>query len=149
MTRARSQTGRGQQLLPGEERRRSQRVMIRVPVTLHLTIAGQAVTIHAHTVAVNDHGAMLLCSRTVDADVRLELQHDRTRQGLACRVSRTPRDTPEGFLIPVEFAAPAPGFWQISFFGYEFPVDSYVLAVQFPRSEGGGLPEIRQLKTDH
>jgi len=115
MTRAKSQTVRGQQLLPGEERRRSQRVMIRVPVTLHLTIAGQAVTIHAHTVAVNDHGAMLLCSRTVDADVRLELQHDRTRQGLACRVSRTPRDTPEGFLIPVEFAAPAPGFWQISF----------------------------------
>ena len=115
MTRAKSQSGRGQQLLPGEERRRSQRVMIRVPVTLHLTIARQPVTIHAHTVAVNDNGAMLLCSRTLDADVRLELQHDRTQQRMGCRVTRTPRDTAEGFLIPVEFPAPVPGFWQISF----------------------------------
>ncbi len=89
--------------------------MIRVPVTLHLTIAGQVETIRAHTVAVNDHGAMLLCSRTLEADVILELQHDRTRERVACRVTRTPPDTSEGFLIPVEFAAPAPGFWQISF----------------------------------
>lgn len=114
MTRPKSHS-RGGQVLPGEERRRSQRVVIRVPVTLHLEIAGQAVTIRSETVAVNDHGTMLLCSRSLDAETRLDLENDRTRKRVQCRVTRTPRDTPEGFLVPVEFAAPAPGFWQISF----------------------------------
>jgi len=114
VTRPKGESGRGQ-LLPSEERRRSQRVMIRVPVTLHVNIANQVVTIHAETMAVNDHGAMLRCTRSFAADTKLELQNDRTRQRLPGRVTRTPRETPEGFLVPVEFAAPAPGFWQIAF----------------------------------
>lgn len=89
--------------------------MIRVPVTLEVPIASQAVTIHAVTVAVNDHGAMLLCSRTLAVDTKLELQHDGTRQRLPCRVTRPPRESSEGFLIPVEFQTPTPGFWHISF----------------------------------
>lgn len=89
--------------------------MIRVPVTLHVTPVGQEVAIHAVTVAVNDHGAMLLCSRTLAAETKLELQNDRTRQRLSCRVMRPPRESPEGFLIPVEFEAPSAGFWHISF----------------------------------
>lgn len=105
----------GPQVLPGEERRRSQRVMIRVPVILTLEVAGQTVTIRAETAAVNDHGAMLLCSRTLTANTKFELQNDHTRQRLACRVTRAPQESPEGFLIPVEFEAPVPGFWQISF----------------------------------
>ncbi len=48
--------------MPGEERRRSQRVIIRIPVTLELTKSGQVIKIPAHTVAVNVHGAMVLCS---------------------------------------------------------------------------------------
>ncbi len=104
-----------QQVLPGDERRRSQRVMIRVPVTLTLQVAGQTVTIRAETVAVNDHGAMVLCSRTLTADTRFELENDHTRRRLACRVTRAPQESPEGFLVPVEFGAPDPGFWQISF----------------------------------
>jgi len=115
VTWAKTQPGKGQPVLPGEERRRSQRVIIRVPVTLEVTLAGQAVTIHAVTVAVNDHGAMLLCSQTLAEDTKLELQHDGTRQRLSCRVTRAPRESPEGFLIPVEFQTPTPGFWHISF----------------------------------
>lgn len=115
MTQPKGQSGRGQQVLPGEERRRSQRVMVRTPVTLYVRIANQELTIRADTVAVNDHGAMLLCSRTLPADTKLEIQNDRTRQRLPCRVTRTPRDTPEGCLIPIEFDTPSPGFWHISF----------------------------------
>lgn len=89
--------------------------MIRVPVSLHVTIANQPVTLRGVTVAVNDHGAMLLCSRSLAADTKLELQHDLTRQRLPCRVTRPPRESPEGFLIPVEFQTPTPGFWHISF----------------------------------
>lgn len=114
-TKAQSKQHQQRTAPPGEERRRSQRVMIRVPVTLQVTIANQVVTIRAVTVGVNDHGAMLLCTRTLAADTKLELQQDRTSQRLRCRVTRTPRDSPEGYLIPVEFEATTPGFWHISF----------------------------------
>jgi hypothetical protein len=102
-------------LLPGEERRRSQRVIIRVPVTLHVTEKGQPVKVSAHTVAVNIHGAMLVCARALDAETILELMNGRTDEKIGSRVTRAPRESAEGFLIPVEFTSPSPNFWQISF----------------------------------
>ena len=105
----------GASLLPGEERRRSQRVMVRVPVTLQFMVAGKPVTLQATTVSVNDHGAMLLCARTLSTETKLELQNDRTREKMPCRVTRTPIENSDGYLLPVGFSAPAPGFWRISF----------------------------------
>jgi hypothetical protein len=110
-----SQETRAPQLLPGEERRRSQRVMLRVPVTVRLEVAGQKVTVQANTVSINDHGAMLLCVRSFSLDSKLEIENDRTHEKQPCRVTRTAVESPEGYLIPVEFAKPAPGFWRISF----------------------------------
>jgi hypothetical protein len=115
VTRSEREAEQGQQIVPSEERRRSQRVMIRVPVTLHVTLANQALAIRADTVAVNDYGAMLLCSRTLPAETKLEIQNQHTNQRLACRVTRTPQKDPNGFLIPVAFEARSPGFWHITF----------------------------------
>ncbi len=109
------QADRSLTVLPGEERRRSQRVMVRAPVTLFVSMANQELTLRAHTVAVNDHGATVVCSRSLAADTKLQIQNDRTRQRVPCRVTRNPRETPEGYVIPVEFETPAPGFWHISF----------------------------------
>jgi len=103
------------QTLPGEERRRSQRVVIRVPVTLQITIGGKEVTIQAATASVNDHGAMLLSPRTIPAETTLKLVNDLTREEQTCRVTRAPIENTQGYLVPVEFAALAPGFWRISF----------------------------------
>jgi hypothetical protein len=100
---------------PVEDRRRSQRVVIRVPVTVSVVLAGKPVTFAAHTVAVNDQGAMLAAPQTMPVDTQLEITNERTRQSSACRVTRTPPESSEGFLIPVEFTTPAVGFWQISF----------------------------------
>jgi hypothetical protein len=101
--------------MPGEERRRSQRVIIRVPVTLTFLQQDQKVTLAAHTVAVNIHGAMVLCPRAIDADTKVEIYNDRTRERAGARVTRAPRESTEGFLIPLEFSAPNPSFWQITF----------------------------------
>jgi len=109
------QIDRGASLMPGEERRRSQRVIIRVPVTLEIMMSGEKITVQAHTVAVNIHGAMVLCPRPIDAEVELEIMNDRTSEKTAGRVTRTPRESAEGYLIPLEFTAPSPSFWQISF----------------------------------
>lgn len=115
MTITKEQPIRGSGLMPGEERRRSQRVIIRVPVTLVFQENGQAVKLAAHTVAVNIHGAMVLCKRSLEAETQLEVVNGRTDEKIGSRVTRAPRDSAEGFLIPLEFTAPAPNFWQISF----------------------------------
>ncbi len=101
--------------MPGEERRRSQRVMIRVPVTLVVTENGQPVRISARTAEVNIHGAMVVCPRSLDADTNLEMVNGRTNEKVGCRVTRAPRESSEGFLIPVEFITPSANFWQITF----------------------------------
>jgi len=115
VTKAVSRGSLGGQLLAGEERRRSQRVMVRIPVTLQFIVAGKPVTVKATTASVNDHGAMLSCTRPLSTDTKLELQNDRTGDKLPCRVTRTPIENTDGYLIPVEFSVPAPGFWRISF----------------------------------
>jgi len=115
VTLPKDQSNRGTALMPGEERRRSQRVIIRVPITLVATENGQTVRISAHTVAVNIHGAMVLCPRSLDADARLEVVNGRTDERIPSRVTRASRESAEGFLIPVEFTSPSPNFWQITF----------------------------------
>ncbi len=115
MTINKGQLDRGASLMPGEERRRSQRVIIRVPLTLEIMMSGQKITVQAHTVAVNIHGAMVLCPRPIDADVEVSIINERTREQAAGRVTRTPRESAEGYLIPLEFTTPSPSFWQISF----------------------------------
>ncbi len=115
MSQPRSQGGDAPRLLTGEERRRSQRVIIRVPVTLHWSVAGKPAKAAATTVSVNDHGAMLLCPQTFAAGGTFELQNDRTQEKQMCRVTRTPVDTAEGYMIPVEFTGAAPDFWRITF----------------------------------
>jgi hypothetical protein len=115
MTPIKEQLNRGAGLLSGEERRRSQRVIIRVPITLAMTEKGQPVQIAAHTVAVNIHGAMVVCPRSLGAETKMELVNGRTQEKIISRVTRAPRESAEGFLIPVEFTTPSPNFWHISF----------------------------------
>jgi hypothetical protein len=109
------QLDRGASLLPGEERRRSQRVIIMVPITLEVAKEGKVVKVAAHTVAVNTNGAMVICQRTLDPDAKVEIINERTRERAIARVSRAPRHSAEGFLIPLEFLKPLPIFWQITF----------------------------------
>lgn len=109
------QVDAGPQLQPAEERRRSQRVIIQVPVTLEMVVAGQKMTVKATTASVNDQGAMLLCTKSFPVETKFDLINERTAQKQSCRVTRASVENPQGYLIPVEFAAATPGFWHISF----------------------------------
>jgi len=115
MTHDNEQSDRVASLLHGEDRRRSQRVIIRVPVTLELTKGGKMLKVSAYTIAVNIHGAMIICPDSVDSETKVEIINDRTRERASARVTRTPRQSAEGYLIPLEFYKPFPMFWQISF----------------------------------
>jgi hypothetical protein len=105
----------GPQLQPADERRRSQRVIIQVPVTLETTVAGAKVTVRAKTASVNDHGAMLICTKNFPVETKLDLVNERTAKKQTCRVTRMAVENQQGYLIPVEFATAEPGFWNISF----------------------------------
>jgi len=110
-----AQVDAGPQLQPAEERRRSQRVIIQVPVTLELVAGGSKVKVKAKTASVNDQGAMLISPKNFPVDTELELVNERTSQKQSCRVTRTAAENQHGYLIPVAFSASAPGFWQICF----------------------------------
>ncbi len=115
MIQSRTQPSNGNALLHGEERRRSHRVIIRLPLTLEIAEDNKTVQIAVHTIAVNVHGAMIVCPRSFEAGAQMQVTNERTRQKTAARVTRTPRDSAEGFLVPIEFTSSSPNFWQISF----------------------------------
>lgn len=101
--------------LAGEDRRRSQRVLLRVRASIHVAIQGKPVTLEMHTLSVNAHGALVAVKEHLPADTRLILEHSATKERMACRVVRPPRDTPEGFQTAIEFDSPNPDFWKIAF----------------------------------
>ena len=86
--------------------------MIRIPVTLHIPGRESASSI---TIAVNDHGAMVLFREPLPAGTPLVLENDQTRRRVGCRVTRHPQVTREGAMLPLEFEKPMPGFWNIVF----------------------------------
>jgi hypothetical protein len=110
------QVDTGPQAHPADERRRSQRVIIQIPVMLELTtVSGTKAKVSAKTAAVNDHGATVLCTKNFPAETKFDLVNERTGGKQSCRVTRTAVENKHGYLIPVEFVVPVPGFWGISF----------------------------------
>ena len=115
MTPIKLHTMRVHSVVTADERRRSQRVMIRVPVTILTMENGQPVRTAGKTLEVNSHGAMVACSRSFDPQTKIEVVNDRTGERVASCVSRLAREGTEGFVLPVEFTAPSLNFWQITF----------------------------------
>jgi hypothetical protein len=105
----------GAHAVTNEERRRGQRVLLRVRANVHVALQGQATTFEVNTLNVNPCGALVVMKQSLPAETRLVLEHRGTRERIACKVARAPREIPEGFQVPLEFDSPAPGFWKIAF----------------------------------
>jgi hypothetical protein len=98
-----------------EERKRSQRVLLRVRALIHVALKGKATTFETSTVSVTPQGALVVLKESLPAETRLILEHASTKEKVACRVTRPSKEMPEGFHVPVEFDSPSPGFWKIVF----------------------------------
>lgn len=98
-----------------DERRRTQRVLLRVRASIHVALKGAATTFDVFTLNVNPGGALVLMNQSLPPETRLVLEHGNTHQRVACKVVRQPREMPEGFHVPLEFDSPAPDFWKIDF----------------------------------
>ncbi len=103
------------EMAPREERRRSQRVMLRVSVKLHISIEGKPPMMRAFTANVSDHGALLIAPENFPIGARFILEQEKSHERIGCRVTRKPQLAEGGFQIPVEFDRAAPGFWHIAF----------------------------------
>src|SRR5580658_1476324 len=107
---------------PGEERRRSQRVLLRVRVNVYVNLKGQQTTLEVRTLSVNPFGAMIISAENLAPQTRLVLENTITQKRVACCVVRGAKEMPDGFHIPIQFDAPAPKFWMI-----DFPPDDWKL----------------------
>lgn len=103
------------ELSSGEEKRRSQRVLLRMRAQVHVALQGKPATLDVITLSVNAHGALVAMKQQIPAETRLILEHAMTKERIACRVVRPPRESSEGFQTALEFDAPSPDFWKIAF----------------------------------
>lgn len=96
-----------------EERRRAQRVLLRIRVVVE--VAGKSSSLEGHTHTVSASGAMLILPEGLPEGTKLTVENHKTQNKVEARVVRPPQMSHEGSLVPVEFTSPAPNFWGIFF----------------------------------
>jgi len=96
-----------------EERRRAQRVLLKMEVLIH--IPGKPKPLHGFTHTVSASGAMVILPEGLPMNTTLVLENSKTQKKVEARVVRPPQFSSEGSLVPMEFTAPSPQFWNIFF----------------------------------
>jgi PilZ domain len=96
-----------------EERRRAQRVLLRIPVLVHLE--GKANPINGTTHTVSASGAMIILPQGLPTGTKISIENPKTQKKVEAHVVRPPVMNAEGSLVPIEFTTPSPQFWNIFF----------------------------------
>lgn len=97
-------------------KRRSQRVLMQVPVRLRgLDAQGATFDEETETLAINAHGALVLLQARLTSGSSLILQHKRTSEEQECQVVFLGPVRGNKAEIGLEFSAPRPQFWRVAF----------------------------------
>jgi sorbitol-specific phosphotransferase system component IIA len=113
---AKSSSDRTTNTLEERNRRRSERVVLRVPVGLSARMPeGKRINIEAHTLVVNAHGGLLDVGMELVRGQKIRLSNVRTEIVVSGRVVRVEASELGRFSIAFEFESPAPHFWPVSF----------------------------------
>lgn len=97
-------------------KRRSQRVLVSVPVTVITQGTDkQPVSEETRTLVVNAHGALVLIGRKVSIGQLLTLKNTKTGEEQASRVVFINPQQAGKSEVGIEFMKPAPRFWRIAF----------------------------------
>ena len=110
-------------------RRRSQRVIVSVPITVsgaggNKSIAFQEET---QTLVVNSHGAMIALAATVVKGQTVQLKNRVTQEDQECKVVYLGPSSGGKVQVGVDFTSDAPDFWRIA-----FPPGNWVVPVPLP-----------------
>ncbi|HEV8385293.1 MAG TPA: zinc-dependent alcohol dehydrogenase [Candidatus Acidoferrales bacterium] len=100
----------------GKEKRRSQRLLLRIPVVVTLTGSdGKPVSEATHTVVVNAHGALVQLKTVAAENQRVVLENKSSGERQSCRVVWFRKEDDALYHAALEFVTPAPKFWHVDF----------------------------------
>jgi hypothetical protein len=99
-----------------KERRRTVRVSLTVPLTVHgKSCEGEKFAISTHSQSVNRHGALFHLEHLVTMGQQLLLVNDHTTASAECRVINVRRARDGKNYVGVEFVNEDANFWHMSF----------------------------------
>jgi hypothetical protein len=97
-------------------RRRSQRVLMQVPIRLCGNDAqGKTFEEETATLAINAHGALVLMQARVTSGSKVQLQHNLTREEQECHVAFLGPVRAGKAEVGLEFSDARPSFWRVAF----------------------------------
>ena len=97
-------------------RRRSERVVLRVPVMLSAIMpGGKRISIESKTLVVNAHGGLLDVGLELVRGQQIHLSNLKTEMVTTGRVLRVEGSEEGRFSVAFEFESPAPHFWPVNF----------------------------------
>src|SRR6267378_3616597 len=97
-------------------RRRSQRVLVQVPVRIRGKNAqGVDFEEYTETLAINAHGALVLLTARVTSGGLVHMRHNKTEEEQECHVAFLGPVRGGKAEIGLEFSVPRPTFWRVAF----------------------------------
>jgi hypothetical protein len=97
-------------------RRRSERVMLQIPVTVLAETANRVqVRENTHTLVVNAHGGLVKLKMDLLAGQPITLVNPQTGVEESGHVVRIDEPSPDYFAVAFEFERPSPKFWPVVF----------------------------------
>jgi hypothetical protein len=100
---------------PEANRRRSQRVILSVPVTISGETAQGPFSEQTQTLVINAHGALITLAAKISQGQLLKMHSVSHSEKQACRVVYVGPSVDGKTQLGVEFTQPAPDFWHIAF----------------------------------
>ena len=101
---------------PTGARRRSQRVLVQVPVRIRgKNPQGVDFEEFTETLAINAHGALVLLTARLTSGAVVHMRHNKTEEEQECHVAFLGPVRSSKGEIGLEFTAPRPTFWRVAF----------------------------------
>jgi hypothetical protein len=102
--------------VPISLQRRSQRLLLRVPIEVRRTsAAGQHITEETGTLAINAHGALINLKAPVSESDKLVVKNLKTGEEQPCRIVYVGPTEVGSTQVGIEFVQPSPQMWGIAF----------------------------------
>jgi len=111
-----SETNKAASTREERNRRRSKRVVLRVPLQLSAKMPdGKRISIEVHSLVVNAHGGLLDVGMEMLRGQQVIVSNPRNDKVASGKIVRAEGSGEGRFTIAFEFEFPAPSFWPVSF----------------------------------
>jgi hypothetical protein len=111
-----SETNKAATTMEERNRRRSKRVVLRVPLQLSAKMPdGKRISIEVYSLVVNAHGGLLDVGMEMLKGQQVIVSNPRNEKVASGKIVRTEGSGEGRFTVAFEFEFPAPSFWPVSF----------------------------------